>query len=364
MERVLFIDRDGTIIVEPESDKHVDHVDKFAFVPGTLRYLSKIAQELEFKLVMVTNQDGLGTDSFPSDDFWPLQNLMMRTLEGEGIHFADVFIDPSLPADHSPGRKPGTAMLSTYMTGNYDLARSFVIGDRDSDMGLAKNLGSQGIFFHKDVHADAALSSTSWEEIYKYLKGQDRISEIKRVTNETEIEVLLNLDGSGQHAMDTGIGFFDHMLDQLAKHSGSDMTVKVKGDLHIDEHHTVEDTALAIGEAFSKAMGSKKGMTRYAFDLPMDEAEARVSLDFSARPWLVWNAEFKREKVGELPTELFSHFFQSFCQTAGCTLHIEVSGENEHHKIEAIFKAVGRCIRQALVRDPENSAIPSTKGSL
>ncbi len=364
MERVLFIDRDGTIIHEPESDEQVDSIDKFAFLPGVLKYLGKISNELEFTLVMVSNQDGLGTEVFPSDTFWPLHKLMMRTLESEGIRFADVRIDVTYPEANAPTRKPGTAMLTAYMNGSTDLENSFVIGDRESDVELAKNLGSKSIFISAEQSEGADLSSDSWEGIYNFLKNKDRISDVSRETNETEILIEINLDGSGQHQIKSGIGFFDHMLDQLAKHSGCDINIEVKGDLHVDEHHTIEDTALALGDVFSRAMGKKKGLTRYAFDLPMDESEARVSLDFSGRPWLEWNVEFKREHIGECPTEMFSHFFRSFCQTSGCTMHVEAKGENEHHKIEAIFKAVGRCIRQAVARDPENTAVPSTKGIL
>ncbi len=361
MKKVLFIDRDGTIIKEP-ADEQIDSFEKLEFYPGSISNLAKIATELDYELVMVTNQDGLGTDSFPEDTFWPAHNLIMKTLEGEGISFAEVLIDRSFPADNSPTRKPRTGLLTHYIKGNYDLKNSFVIGDRKTDVELAENLGSKAIFI-SDSTSDCALTTTSWNEIYRFLKEQPRLGSIHRKTSETDIQIELNLDGSGKSEMETGLGFFDHMLEQLAKHGNMDLSVKVSGDLHIDEHHTIEDVALALGEAFDQALGSRKGIQRYGFLLPMDDCLAQVAIDFGGRPWSVWEADFKREKIGEMPTEMFSHFFKSFSDKARCNLNIKAEGQNEHHKIEAIFKAWARAIRMA-VSKTEDGSMPSTKGVL
>ena len=361
MKKLLFIDRDGTIIREP-ADQQIDSFEKLDFCPRAISNLSRIAQELDYELVMVTNQDGLGTDSFPEDTFWPTHNLIMKTLEGEGIRFAEVLIDRSFPADNSPTRKPRTGLLTHYIKGNYDLKNSFVIGDRKTDVELAENLGSQAIFI-SDEKADCALTTTAWDEIYRFLKAQPRVASVSRKTSETDIRIELNLDGSGKSEMETGLGFFDHMLEQLAKHGNMDLSVKVVGDLHIDEHHTIEDVALALGEAFDNALGSRKGIQRYGFLLPMDDCLAQVAIDFGGRPWCVWEADFKREKIGEMPSEMFSHFFKSFSDKARCNLNIKAEGQNEHHKIEAIFKAWARAIRMA-VSQTEDGAMPSTKGVL
>nr|WP_233169301.1 bifunctional histidinol-phosphatase/imidazoleglycerol-phosphate dehydratase HisB [Hymenobacter sp. BT523] len=362
----MFIDRDGTILIEPQPSQQVDSLEKFAFLPGCISALARIARELpEYELVLVTNQDGLGTDSFPEETFWPPHRLMQEILAGEGIHFAAEHVDRSFPHQGLSTRKPGTAMLTAYLdpANGYDLANSFVIGDRLTDVELAANLGSQAILLSNTPDARAALTTTSWEAIYHFLRYPARIAVIERNTNETQISVKLNLDGSGQTSIKTGLGFFDHMLEQLGRHSGVDMAISVKGDLHIDEHHTVEDTALALGTAFSQALGDKRGLARYGFLLPMDEALAQAAIDFSGRPWLVWEAEFRRERVGDLPTELFFHFFKSFTDNARATLNISCQGDNEHHKIEAIFKAVAKAIKMALQRD-ESVSIPSTKGIL
>lgn len=361
MKKVLFIDRDGTIIKEPE-DEQIDSFEKLVFYPGAISNLSRIAKELDYELVMVTNQDGLGTESFPEDTFWPAHNLMMQTLEGEGIRFSEVLIDRSFPADNAPTRKPRTGLLTHFVKGNYDLQNSFVIGDRKTDIELAENIGSKAIFISPDK-ADCALTTTSWDEIYAFLKTQPRLGSVHRKTSETDIQIDLNLDGSGKSSIDTGLGFFDHMLEQLAKHGNMDLSVKVAGDLHIDEHHTIEDAALALGEAFDHALGSRKGIQRYGFLLPMDDCLAQVAIDFGGRPWCVWEAEFKREKIGEMPTEMFSHFFKSFSDKARCNLNIKVEGQNEHHKIEAIYKAWARAIRMA-VSQTDDGAMPSTKGVL
>lgn len=371
MQKVLFIDRDGTIIIEPPVDFQVDSLEKLEFYPKALSVLRKIAEETDYKLVMVTNQDGLGTDSYPEDTFWPAHQKMMKTLEGENIHFSEVLIDRTFEHENAPTRKPRTGLLTHYINNDeYDLKNSYVIGDRLTDIQLAKNLGSKGILISDDASAKEkddtiTLVTTNWDEIFEHLKLPARVAEIQRDTKETEIYVRVNLDGTGKASMDTGLGFFDHMLDQLAKHSGADITIKVKGDLHIDEHHTIEDTALALGEAFLKALGDKKGTNRYGFLLPMDEALAQVAIDFSGRPWLVWDAEFKREKVGEMPTEMFMHFFKSFSDTSKCNLNIKCEGDNEHHKIEAIFKAWAKAIKMAITRDINGmDSLPSTKGVL
>ncbi|MCB9185276.1 MAG: bifunctional histidinol-phosphatase/imidazoleglycerol-phosphate dehydratase HisB [Flavobacteriales bacterium] len=361
MKKVLFIDRDGTIIKEP-ADEQIDSFEKLEFYPGAISNLAKIATELDYELVMVTNQDGLGTDSFPEDTFWPAHNLMMKTLEGEGIRFSEVLIDRSFPADNAPTRKPRTGLLTHFIKGNYDLKNSFVIGDRKTDVELAENLGTQAIFISSEK-VDCALTTTSWNEIYRFLKEQPRLGSVHRKTSETDIQIELNLDGSGKSAIQTGLSFFDHMLEQLAKHGNMDLTVKVNGDLHIDEHHTIEDVALALGEAFDNALGSRKGIQRYGFLLPMDDCLAQVAIDFGGRPWCVWEADFKREKIGVMPTEMFSHFFKSFSDKARCNLNIKAEGQNEHHKIEAIFKAWARAIRMAVSQTSDGS-MPSTKGVL
>lgn len=359
--KLLFIDRDGTLIQEPE-DEQIDHIDKLRFLPGVMRYLGQIVRELDYRLVMVTNQDGLGTSSFPEADFWPLHHLVMRTLEGEGIHFAEVLIDRSFPEDQAPTRKPGTALLKHYQQGDFDLANSFVIGDRSSDVQLARNLGAQSIGLGPAA-AEADFGAEDWAAVYRYLHGLPRQARIRRQTKETTIEVRLLLEGSGQCDNRTGLGFFDHMLDQLAFHGGLDLSVHVNGDLNVDEHHTIEDTGLALGQALDQALGSRKDIGRYGFVLPMDESRATVALDLGGRRWLAWDARFRREKIGDMPTEMFRHFFHSVADAARMTLHIEATGENEHHMIEAIFKGFARALKAALGRDA-GRGIPSTKGSL
>jgi imidazoleglycerol-phosphate dehydratase/histidinol-phosphatase len=366
-KKILFIDRDGTIIVEPKDNFQIDSLEKLEFIPGAITSLNKIAAELDYELVIVTNQDGLGTDSLPEKDFWPAQNKMMQTLENEGVTFAAVHIDKSFENENLPTRKPGIGLLKQYFTEEYDLANSYVIGDRLTDVKLAENLGSKAILFSDQLSVTSdqcKLTTTSWSAIYSLLRFPDRVAEIHRKTNETDIYIKLNLDGSGKCELNTGLGFYDHMLEQLGKHSGADLTVKVKGDLYIDEHHTIEDTAIAIGEAYLKAIGNKKGIERYGYLLPMDDCLAQAAIDFSGRPWLVWEADFKREKVGEMPTEMFYHFWKSFSDAAKCNLNIKAEGTNEHHKIEAIFKAVAKSIKMAVKRDINNNQIPSTKGVL
>jgi imidazoleglycerol-phosphate dehydratase / histidinol-phosphatase len=373
-KKILFIDRDGTIIHEPD-DMQIDSYEKLAFLPGVLGWLRQIAQETDYMLVMVTNQDGLGQTHFTEDSFWGPHNKMMQILEGEGIHFSAVHIDRSYAHEGLPTRKPGIGMLTEYLSGDYDLEGSFVIGDRYTDVQLAKNLGAKGILIgrSKDTADDdkldmsglsehLALKTDNWKDIYQLLKSPQRKVKVERNTNETKIKVKLNLDGEGKSEIRTGLGFFDHMLEQLAKHSGCDLKVKVKGDLEIDEHHTIEDTAIAIGEAFRLALGNKMGIERYGFLLPMDDVLAQVAIDFSGRPWIVWNATFKREKVGDMPTEMFFHFFKSFSDAAACNLNIKAEGENEHHKIEAIFKATAKAIKMAVKRT--GGGLPSTKGVL
>ena len=379
MKRVLFIDRDGTLINEAPPTYQLDSFDKLTFYPGMFEYMGRIAREFDYELVIVTNQDGLGTDAFPEDTFWPLHNLVMKSLEGEGIHFCATYIDRSFPKDNAPSRKPGTGMLTQYMNNPaYDLEHSFVIGDRITDVQLAKNLGCKAIWLNNDASLGAgeisdkvaelrpviALETTKWSEIYEYLRLGLRHVVHERNTNETQIKIELNVDGSGKAQIITGLGFFDHMLDQIARHGKMDLTVRANGDLHIDEHHTIEDTGIALGEAFAKALADKRGMERYGFALPMDEADAKVLIDFGGRNWIVWNAEFKRERIGEMPTEMFFHFFKSFSDAAKCNLHIECHGDNEHHKIEAIFKAFAKAIRMAVKRDPLSNYLPSTKGVL
>ncbi len=374
MKKVLFIDRDGTLALEPENYQ-LDALDKLVFYPAVFQYLGRIAKELDYVLVMVTNQDGLGTDSFPEDTFWPTHDFMMTALKNEGINFSEVLIDKSLPADNAPTRKPKTGMLSAYLNNaDYDLENSFVIGDRVTDMELAANLGAKGILLQNDARMATAipnaltdtiaLKTTAWSEVYTLLKAGGRRVSHERKTKETAIEIDLNLDGTGESSIDTGIAFFDHMLDQLARHGGVDLKLTTKGDLEIDEHHTIEDTAIALGEAFGKALDDKLGIERYGFCLPMDDCLAQVSLDFGGRAWLMWNAKFKRELIGKMPTEMFFHFFKSFADGAKANLNIKAEGHNEHHKIEAIFKAFAKAIRAAIKRDAEKLVLPSTKGKL
>ena len=378
-KRILFIDRDGVLIKEP-ADHQIDTFQKLEFLPGVFIYLHKIAIELKYELVMVSNQDGLGTASFPEADFWPVQNFIIQTLLNEGVHFSNIFIDRSFAKDNAPTRKPGTAMLTQYINNpEYDLANSFVIGDRVTDMQLAKNMGCKGLWLNagslmgaadiknsiEELRKDVvALETTQWSAIYEFLKLPPRIIFHERNTNETKISITINLDGTGKSTISTGLSFFDHMLDQLARHGNIDLAIDCKGDLHIDEHHSIEDTGIALGEAMVKALGDKRGIERYGFLLPMDDCLAQVALDFGGRNWIVWEAEFKREKVGEMPTEMFFHFFKSFSDAAKCNLNIKSEGENEHHKIESIFKAFAKAIKMAVKRDINNNALPSTKGIL
>ncbi len=379
MKRILFIDRDGTLINEAPPTYQVDSFDKLTFYPHVFEYMGRIARELDYELVMISNQDGLGTPSFPEETFLPLHNLIMKTLEGEGIHFSTVLIDRTFAADNAHTRKPGIGMVLNYLDNEeYDIANSYVIGDRITDVQLAKNMGCRAIWLNNDPNLGAseiageihelgpvvALETAAWKEVYQFLKMGLRQVIHERNTHETQIRIELNIDGSGKSKIFTGLGFFDHMLDQIARHGRMDLTLRTNGDLDIDEHHTIEDTAIALGEAFAKALADKRGMNRYGFALPMDEAEAKVLIDFGGRNWLVWTAEFKREKIGEMPTEMFYHFFKSFSDAAKCNLNIECRGENEHHKIEAIFKAFAKAIRMAVVRDPLSNYLPSTKGVL
>ena len=375
MKKVLFIDRDGTLALEPE-DYQLDAFDKLIFYPQVFTYLGKIARELDYTLVMVTNQDGLGTESFPENTFWPVHNLLLKSLEQEGIFFEEILIDRSLPKDGAPTRKPKIGMLTQYFDDSqYDLANSYVIGDRLTDIELAKNLNAKGIFItnNKSLGANEAsgglnetivLKTKSWGVIYDFLKLEQRITLHKRATHETDINLSLNLDGSGKSNISTGIVFFDHMLDQLARHGGMDISLQVKGDLEVDEHHTIEDTAIVLGEAFAAALGNKLGIERYGFCLPMDDCLAQVAIDFGGRNWLVWEAEFNREMIGQMPTEMFIHFFKSFSDGAKANLNIKAEGTNEHHKIEAIFKAFAKAIKVAVKRDSDKMILPSTKGSL
>jgi imidazoleglycerol-phosphate dehydratase/histidinol-phosphatase len=369
MKKVLFIDRDGTLIVEPTSDFQIDSLEKLEFLPGVFRILYSIRKNLDYELVIVSNQDGLGTTAYPEENFNLVQQKMLKTFENEGIHFDDILIDRSVESDNAPTRKPRTGMLLKYMQGDYDLGNSFVIGDRKTDIELAQNLGARAIYLTQ-VNADVSWANNrvnqvnSWDEIYSIVAAGERTATVERNTAETRIIVVLNLDGTGKFDGSTGIGFFDHMVSQLARHSGCDLTVKVDGDLAVDEHHTIEDTGLAIGEAVYKAVGSKRGMERYGYALPMDDCMAQALIDFGGRPWLVWDADFKREKVGEMPTEMFFHFFKSFSDAARCNLNIKAEGTNEHHKIEAIFKALARAIKMAIRRDVFDTALPSTKGIL
>jgi imidazoleglycerol-phosphate dehydratase/histidinol-phosphatase len=370
MKKVLFIDRDGTLIIEPQPDLQVDSYEKLSFLPYVISNLKKIHEELDFELVMVTNQDGLGTSSFPEDTFWPAQNKMLDILSSEGIVFSNILIDKSFAKDNLPTRKPGLGLLGDYLSSDYDLKNSIVIGDRITDIQLAKNLGSRAILIGDlevptELKSITALQTSHWNDIYAFLKLPQRQVHHTRNTHETKISIDLNLDGKGHASNQTGLGFFDHMLDQIAKHGNLDLAIQVKGDLHIDEHHTIEDTGIALGEAFALALGEKKGIARYGFLLPMDDCLAQVALDFSGRNWLVWKAEFKREKIGEMPTEMFSHFFKSFSDGAKCNLNIQADGENEHHKIESIFKAFAKSIQLAVKRDINNlNSLPSTKGLL
>lgn len=375
-KKVIFLDRDGTLIVEPPHDFQVDSLEKLEFLPGVIRNLYLLQQELDVEWAIITNQDGLGTDSFPEHTFWPAHDKMMEILVGEGIRFEEVFIDRTFKRENAPTRKPGTGLLGKYLSGEYDLENSWVIGDRPSDIQLAKNLGGRGILIGKsaDEQDDAyeisdslALKADNWDEIRKFLVGElkGRRASIQRDTRETRVGVKLDLDGKGLMNINTGIGFFDHLLDQLAKHAGIDLEVRVSGDLHIDEHHTIEDTGLALGQAFREALGDKRGIERYGFfNLAMDEALARVALDFSGRPYLVFKAEFGRERVGDMPVEMVEHFFRSFSDMSGCTLNLDIEGKNAHHQIEAAFKGFARAIRQAISKVPGNNEIPSTKGIL
>ena len=377
MKKVLFIDRDGTLIKETK-DEQIDAFDKLDFYPNVFQYLSKIAKELDFELVMVTNQDGLGTEAFPENTFWPVHDFIIKTFQAEGIIFKEQCIDRTFAKDNASTRKPNTGMLTSYITSEYDLANSFVIGDRLTDMELAKNLGCKGIFINdetylgtneisvnqEELNAYIALETNSWEQIYAFLKTRDRTGYLERTTQETQIKMALNLDGTGQSNIQTGIPFFDHMLDQIAKHGQLDLNIQVSGDLEVDEHHTIEDTAISLGNLFEKALGNKLGMERYGFCLPMDDCLAQVAIDFGGRNWLVWEAQFKREMIGHMPTEMFMHFFKSFTDGAKCNLNIKAEGTNEHHKIEAIFKAFAKAIKMAVKRDVNKMILPSTKGVL
>ena len=378
MKKVLFIDRDGTLALEPPVDYQLDSFEKLVFYPKVFQYLGKIAKELNFELVMVTNQDGLGTESFPEATFWPVHNFLVKTFEQEGIVFNDQIIDRTFAKDNALTRKPNTGLLTQYFSDEYDLSNSYVLGDRMTDIELAKNLGAKGIFINdnntegedeltvakEELQQYIALESNDWEEIYEFLKVKDRTGSISRNTNETKIQIDLNLDGTGKSRISTGISFFDHMLDQIARHGQLDLNILVKGDLEVDEHHTIEDTAIALGELFAETLGNKLGIERYGFCLPMDDCLAQAAIDFGGRNWLVWEADFKREMVGKMPTEMFMHFFKSFTDGAKCNLNIKAEGTNEHHKIEAIFKAFAKTIKMAVKRDIEKMILPSTKGLL
>lgn len=378
-KKILFIDRDGTLILEPP-DEQIDSFAKLQFYPGALTWLPRIAKELDFELVMISNQDGLGTASYPEDTFWPVQNFIVSTFENEGVKFSAFHIDRSFPKDNAPTRKPGTAMLTEYFDSEkYDLKNSYTIGDRKNDVILAKNLGGKAIWLnnnpdlgsaeftqeqHDALQDVIALETTDWQKVYEFLKLGERVAEHRRTTKETDIYIKLNLDGKGDAKISTGVHFFDHMLDQIARHGSIDLEVNVKGDLHIDEHHTIEDTGIALGEVFAEALGNKRGIERYGFCLPMDDCLAQVAIDFGGRNWIVWDAEFKREKIGEMPTEMFFHFFKSFSDASKSNLNIKAEGQNEHHKIEAIFKAFAKAIKMAVRRDANNMVLPSTKGVL
>ncbi|HTD99789.1 MAG TPA: bifunctional histidinol-phosphatase/imidazoleglycerol-phosphate dehydratase HisB [Mucilaginibacter sp.] len=378
-KKILFVDRDGTLILET-ADEQIDSFAKLEFYPGALTYLPKIAKELDYELVMVTNQDGLGTASYPEDTFWPIQNFVVKTFENEGVTFSSFAIDRTFPRDNAPTRKPATGLLTQYLDGEkYDLKNSYTIGDRKNDILLAKNLGAKAIWLndnsnlggaeftqeqHDALESVIALETTDWQKIYEFLKVGERVLEHRRTTKETDIYIKLNLDGKGDAKVSTGLHFFDHMLDQIARHGNIDLEIEAKGDLHIDEHHTIEDTGIALGEVFATALGDKRGIERYGFCLPMDDCLAQAAIDFGGRNWIVWDAEFKREKIGEMPTEMFYHFFKSFSDAAKCNLNIKADGQNEHHKIEAIFKAFAKAIKMAVKRDVNNMVLPSTKGVL
>ncbi len=369
MKKVLFIDRDGTLIIEPPEDFQVDSLEKLEFYPGVFRYLSQIAETMDFDLVMVSNQDGLGTSSFPEKTFFPVQEKIIKTLKNEDIVFSDILIDRSFPEEQALTRKPRTGLFTEYLTGDYDLKNSFVIGDRLTDMELAKNLGCKGILLAGSGKSafDAetqVLQTDSWKEIYRFLRLSHRTVKLSRQTKETQIDLSLNLDGKGNSQIQTGIGFFDHMLEQVSRHGSIDLILSVKGDLEVDEHHTIEDVALVLGQAVKKALGDKKGISRYGFYAPMDDSLAHVVIDFGGRNWLEWEAGFKRERIGSMPTEMFFHFFKSFSDAAACNLHIRVTGTNEHHKIEAIFKAFARALKMAVQQNPDDTTLPSTKGVL
>ncbi|MDB5109005.1 MAG: hisB [Mucilaginibacter sp.] len=375
--KILFVDRDGTLIKEP-ADEQIDSFEKLEFYPGALQYLPKIAAELDYELVMVTNQDGLGTASFPEDTFWPVHDFLLKTLENEGVKFSSIYIDRTFPSENAPTRKPGTALLTQYFdTERYDLKNSFTIGDRENDILLGKNLGAKAIWLNNhsglgsaefsskvDLKDTIVLETRDWEKIYEFLKLGERVIEHRRTTKETDIYIKINLDGKGDAKVSTGLHFFDHMLDQIARHGSIDLEITAKGDLHIDEHHTIEDTGIALGEVFATALGNKKGIERYGFCLPMDDCLAQAAIDFGGRNWIVWDAQFNREKIGEMPTEMFYHFFKSFSDAAKCNLNIKAEGQNEHHKIEAIFKAFAKAIKMAVKRDVNNMVLPSTKGLL
>jgi imidazoleglycerol-phosphate dehydratase/histidinol-phosphatase len=374
MKKVLFIDRDGTLVVEPPVDFQLDSLDKLEFIPGVFRGLYNITKYLNFELVIVTNQDGLGTDSFPEETFWPTHNKMLKAFKNEGIEFNEIHIDPSLPEENKSTRKPGTGMLEQYMDGSYDLKNSYVIGDRITDIELAKNLGSKAIYFTdpkdesnpapENINSSCSLVSNNWDEVFTFLATEERVGTVSRKTSETDIEIEIDLDGNGKCDISTGLGFFDHMLEQIGRHSGCDLRIKVKGDLNVDEHHTIEDTGIALGEAIKIALGDKRGLERYGFCLPMDDCLAQVALDFGGRAWLVWDAKFKRDYVGDMPTEMFHHFFKSLSDAALCNLNIKAEGENEHHKIEGIFKAFARALKMAIRKDVFQNSLPSTKGVL
>lgn len=377
LQKILFVDRDGTMIKET-ADEQIDSFEKLELYPGALLYLSKIATELDYELVMITNQDGLGTSSYPEDTFWPVHNFILKTFENEGVKFTNIYIDRTWPKDNAPTRKPGTGLLTQYFnTEKYDLKNSYTIGDRRNDVLLAKNLGAKAIWLNNqsnlgghefttndDLKDTIALETTEWEKVYEFLKLGERVVEHRRTTKETDIYIKLNLDGTGEAKVSTGLHFFDHMLDQIARHGSLDIEITANGDLHIDEHHTIEDTGIALGEVFATALGNKKGIERYGFCLPMDDCLAQAAIDFGGRNWIVWDAEFKREKIGEMPTEMFYHFFKSFSDAAKCNLNIKAEGQNEHHKIEAIFKAFAKAIKMAVKRDVNNMVLPSTKGLL
>lgn len=369
-KKVLFIDRDGTLVAEPPEDYQLDSLEKLEFIPGVFRNLYNIRNLLDFELVMVTNQDGLGTDSFPEETFHPAHNKMLKAFENEGITFDNIHIDRTFPEENAPTRKPGTALLQKYFAEEYDLPNSFVIGDRLTDVELARNLGAKAIFFseeefeNEELKTYCALTTNSWEKVFQFLATGERTATVERETAETKITITIDLDGSGKGNISTGLGFFDHMLDQIARHSGCDLSIHVNGDLEVDEHHTIEDTGIALGNTFRQALGDKRGIERYGFCLPMDDCLAQVALDFGGRSWLVWDADFKREMIGDVPTEMFFHFFKSFSDAAQCNLNIKAEGTNEHHKIEGIFKAFAKSIRMAIRKDPMKNSLPSTKGML